>query len=288
MLPCGMPVTYPHELIKRLYARLLRALRPGLDNSPETLLASLQDDFGQLRVTEAEGYRFLYFGDQTEQSCCFVADPAWLEYDYTRAMLLGLFWCPLPAQATLLGLGGGSLANCLLRHFKPGRVTAVELRSAVVDMGRRWLGLSESPDLQLKIGCAQTFIAENPASCDLLFVDLYMEGGISRLQLQAAFFEQCRQALRPGGVLIINQWQLGNTGNPYAGRMLNELFGDDYLQVPVEEGNILLFVPASGRLPLDRQAMEQWADDLETRLGYSLRPYVSALRRASDAPAASE
>jgi len=287
MLPCGMPVTYPHELIKTLYARLFRALRPGLENSPETLLASLQDDFGLLRVTEAEGYRFLYFGDQTEQSCCFVADPAWLEYDYTRAMLLGLFWCPLPAQATLLGLGGGSLANCLLRHFKPGRVTAVELRSAVVDMGRRWLGLSESPDLQLKIGCAQNFIAENPASCDLLFVDLYMEGGISRLQLQAAFFEQCRQALRPGGVLIINQWQLGNTGNPYAGRMLNELFGDDYLQVPVEEGNILLFVPASGRLPLDRQAMEQWADDLEARLGYSLRPYVSAVRRASEAPAAS-
>ena len=83
---------------------------------------------------------------------------------------------------------------------------------------------------------------------------------------------------------MINQWQLGNTGNPYAGRMLEQLFGSDYLQVPVEEGNILLFIPASGQLFLQKLALRQWADDLESTLGYSLRPYIEALRRASEAP----
>ncbi|MFN3580177.1 MAG: spermidine synthase, partial [Pseudomonas sp.] len=217
-------------------------------------------------------------------SCCFTADPAWLEYDYTRAMLLALFWRPEPVQVTLLGLGGGSLANCLLRHFQPGQVTAVELRPAVVDAGRRWLGLSEDERLQIKLGCAERYISASPASCDLLFVDLYMEGGISRFQLQAEFFARCRRALRPGGVMVINQWQLGATGHPYAGRMLQQLFGDDYLQVPVEEGNILLFVPESGQLFLETLALRSWADDLEARLGYSLRPYIEALRRASSAP----
>ena len=250
----------------------------------ESLLEAIRDDYGVLRITEAEGYRFLYFGEQTEQSCCFEADPAWLEYDYTRAMLLALYWQHRPQQVTLLGLGGGSLANCLLRHFQPEQVTAVELRPAVVDAGRKWLGLSEDPRLQIKIGCAEQYIQESPASCDLLFVDLYMEGGISRLQLQAEFFQRCHQALRPGGLLVINQWQLGNTGNPYAGRMLEQLFGSDYLQVPVEEGNILLFIPASGQLFLQKLALRQWADDLESTLGYSLRPYIEALRRASEAP----
>ncbi|WP_373188144.1 spermidine synthase [Halopseudomonas sp.] len=260
-------------------------LDPLEDVPPEQILEEIRDDFGTLRVTEAGAYRFLYFGEQTEQSCTFTPDPAWLEYDYTRAMLLALFWQPRPQKVTLLGLGGGSLANCVLTHFAPGQVTAVELRPAVVDAGFRWLGLSQDSRLNIKIGCAEQYINESPASCDLLFVDLYLEGGISRLQLQAEFFARCHQALRPGGLLVINQWQLGESGQPYAGRMLQQLFGDAYLQVPVEEGNILLLVPESGQLFLEKLALRAWADDLEPQLGYSLRPYIEALRRASDGPA---
>ncbi len=250
----------------------------------ERLLERVRDDFGQLRVTEANGYRFLYFGEHTEQSCSFIADPAWLEYDYTRAMLLGCYWRTSPARVVTLGLGGGSLVNCLLKHFSPGRVTAVELRPAVVEVASRWMGLSADARLEVAIGCAETFVRDHPASCDLLFADLYLEGGISRLQLQRDFFRQCQRALRPGGLLVINQWQMGESGRPYAAGLLHELFGSDYLQVPVEEGNILLFIPASGSLQIERSDLLAWADELEPRLGYTLRPYVQMLRRADQAP----
>ena len=111
-----------------------------------------------------------------------------------------------------------------------------------------------------------------------------MEGGLSRLQLQAGFFHKCQQALRPGGVLVINQWQMGESGLPYGASLLNELFGDQYLQVQVEEGNILLFIPAAGQPPLnlDRPAMHDWAAGLQQRLGYSLQPYINNLHRAAD------
>jgi|SRR5690554_3845754 len=263
---------------KSLLGRLLMSDR-------ETLLERRRDDYGSLRITEnGEGYRFLYFGELTEQSCVFHADPAWLEYDYTRAMLLGAFWCAPPAQMTLLGLGGGALANCLVRHFAPSRVTAVELRAEVLALARHWLGLSDDPRLQVRIGCAERYIAAAPASCDLLFVDLYMEGGLSRLQLQANFFAKCQRALRPGGVLVINQWQMGDSGLPYAAAMLGDLFGEQYLQVQVEEGNIILFVPAVGDPPLtlDRPAMHAWAVALEPQLGYSLQPYINDLYRAGE------
>lgn len=68
--------------------------------------------------------------------------------------------------------------------------------------------------------------------------------------------------------------------------MLRELFGDGYLQAPVEEGNIILLVPEAGELELDRQGMYAWSDGLESHLGYTLRPYIHALRRAADAPEA--
>jgi spermidine synthase len=267
-----------------MFKRLRDLFRQSPMIDEEKLLEHRLDDYGQLRVTEANGYRFLYFGEQTEQSCSFIGDPAWLEYDYTRAMLLACFWQASPARTVTLGLGGGSLANALLAHFTPHQLTAVELRPAVVEMASRWMGLSTDPRLEVAIGCAEKYVLDNPASCDLLFADLYMEGGISRLQLQRAFFGQCRRALRPGGVMVVNQWQMGASGQPYAASMLEELFGKGYLQVPVEEGNILLFIPAEGTLPLDRAAMLAWADDLESRLGYSLRPYVQGLRRAEDAP----
>lgn len=54
----------------------------------ERLLAEVNDDFGMIRVLEVADYRFLEFGDAIEQSCVFTADPSWLEYDYTRAMLI--------------------------------------------------------------------------------------------------------------------------------------------------------------------------------------------------------
>ncbi|UAW97155.1 methyltransferase domain-containing protein [Halopseudomonas nanhaiensis] len=253
----------------------------------ETLLERIGDDFGELRVTQLGAYRFLYFGEQTEQSCCLTVDPGWLEYDYTRAMLLGNYWAPAEGgDMLLLGLGGGSLANCLIDHFEPQRVVAVELRPAVIGIARSHLGLTSDPRLKVIAADAQQFVTTTAERFGLICVDLYMEGGLSRLQLQGAFFEGCRKLLKPGGVLVINQWQLAESGQPYASRMLLDLFGDQYLQAPVEEGNIILVVPADGILELDRPAMNGWADALEPQLGYSLRPYIHALRRACDAPAA--
>lgn len=252
----------------------------------QTLLERRRDDYGTLRITENSlGYRFLYFGELTEQSCIYPRDPAWLEYKYLRAMLLATYWLGDGADMTLLGLGGGALANCLVRHFAPREVKVVELRGEVVNLAREWLGLSDDPRLRIEVGCAEDYLDEAPARCDLLFVDLYMEGGLSRLQLQADFFRACQKALRPGGILVINQWQMGESGLPYAAALLRDLFGEDYLQSAVVEGNIILFVPALGDPPLtlDQQAMAAWAAPLHAELGYSLKPYIDGLRPAGEA-----
>jgi len=271
---------------KTIFRRLLGYARRLMMTDSETLIESVHDDFGELRVTQLGAYRFLYFGQQTEQSCCLTSDPGWLEYDYTRAMLLGNFWIGPNPDILLLGLGGGSLANCLIEHFDPQRVVAVELRRAVVELARSRLGLSTDPRLTVIADNAERFVAQTGHRFDMICLDLYLEGGLSRLQLQAAFFAECRSLLKPGGVLVINQWQLGESGQPYASRMLSGLFGDAYLQAPVEEGNLILFVPAAGELELDRARMYAWSDGLEPQLGYTLRPYIHELRRAADAPAA--
>jgi|TARA_A100001518_G_scaffold4172_1_gene5523 spermidine synthase len=260
-------------------------LRPRGEQERE--VERLRDDFGLIRVTELGELRYLFFGEQTEQSCGLIGNPAWLEYDYTRAMLLAGYWLEDTQRVLALGLGGGSLVSAVLTHLQPQQITAVELRPGVVDVARRWFGLPDDPRLTVLIDSAEKVIEREQASADLVLLDLYMEGGITALQLRMDFLEQCHAALRPGGLMVVNQWQLGHTGQPYAAERLQKLFGDRYLQVEVEEGNIVLFIPQAGELPLDQDTMRRWADSLEPQLGYSLRPYVEVLRRAEDAiPAA--
>ena len=83
----------------------------------EHLLAEVHDEFGMIRVLEVADYRFLEFGDAIEQSCVFTADPSWLEYDYTRAMLIGALCHEHPESALFLGLGAGTLTQACLKFL---------------------------------------------------------------------------------------------------------------------------------------------------------------------------
>lgn len=99
--------------------------------SEERLLVEERDEYGVIRVIESGDYRFLEFGDGVEQSCVFMPDPAWLEYDYTRAMLLGGLCHSQPRRALFLGFGAGSLTQACLRHLPLEEAEAIDRKSVV-------------------------------------------------------------------------------------------------------------------------------------------------------------
>ncbi|MQU40828.1 spermidine synthase, partial [Pseudomonas sp. FSL R10-2172] len=105
----------------------------------ERLLAEVHDDFGMIRVLEVADYRFLEFGDAIEQSCVFTADPSWLEYDYTRAMLIGALCHDAPESALFLGLGAGTLTQACLKFLPLEDVEAIELRPDVPRLAIEYL-----------------------------------------------------------------------------------------------------------------------------------------------------
>ena len=120
----------------------------------ERLLAEVHDDFGMIRVLEVADYRFLEFGDAIEQSCVFTADPSWLEYDYTRAMLIGALCHEQPESALFLGLGAGTLTQACLKFLPLEDVEAIELRPDVPRLAIEYLGLDDDPRLYIRIGDA--------------------------------------------------------------------------------------------------------------------------------------
>ncbi|WP_308705294.1 spermidine synthase [Pseudomonas sp. N040] len=245
----------------------------------EVLLAEVHDDFGRIRVVEVGEYRFLEFGDQVEQSCVFTRDPGWLEYDYTRAMLLGALLHASPETALFLGLGAGNLTQCCLRFLPLEDVEVIELRPQVPRLAMEFLGLADDPRLTIRIGDALQLL-DSAETADLIFLDLYTDTGPAAGHLAWRFLEDCQRKLNPGGWLVINQWGTDG-GKPLGAALLRGLFHRHYWEIPVKEGNVILLIPASLEQGLERGGVTARAEQLAPRLGYSLLPLLEAVRPAS-------
>jgi len=245
----------------------------------EVLLEEVIDAHGRIRVVEVGPYRFLEFGEEVEQSCTFTQDPAWLEYDYNRAMLLGALCHPAPRRALFLGLGAGTLTQACLKWLPLESVEALELRPDVPRLARQHLGLTDDPRLSIRIGDAMELL-ETAAQADLIFIDLYTDVGPSSAHLAWRFLENCQAKLKPGGWLMINQWS-ATDGKPLGAPLLRGLFRHHYWECPVVEGNVILLVPASLEQELDEAGVRARVRDLTPQAGFDLEPYLDSLRAAT-------
>lgn len=245
----------------------------------EELLAEVRDEFGLVRVLQVGDYRFLEFGAAVEQSCVFMRDPSWLEYDYTRAMLMGALCHPAPETALFLGLGAGTLTQACLEFLPLEDVEAIELRPAVPELAMRYLGLQNDSRLYVRIGDAVELL-ESAETADLIFVDLYTDVGPAAAHLAWNFLKRCQEKLNPDGWLIINQWGTDDD-KPLGAALLRGLFHRHYWECPVKEGNVVLLIPAELEQTLDEEGLRQRAACLAPRLGYSLDSLIAALRPAS-------
>ncbi|HGM5579524.1 TPA: spermidine synthase [Pseudomonas putida] len=245
----------------------------------ERLLARVEDAYGVISVYEVEDYRFLEFGDAIEQSCTFTADSSWLEYDYTRAMLVGALCHPQPESALFLGLGAGTLTQACLKFLPLEDVEAIELRPDVPRLAMEYMGLDDDPRLYVRIGDALELLP-TAEKADLIFVDLYTDHGPGVGHLAWKFLEQCQQQLNPDGWLVINQWA-GDDGRPLGAALLRGLYHRHYWELPVKEGNVILLVPADLEQALDLEGLRARAEALAARLGYSLEYLIREVRAAS-------
>lgn len=245
----------------------------------ELILAEVHDAFGMIRVLEVQDYRFLEFGDAIEQSCVFTADPSWLEYDYTRAMLIGALCHQQPDSALFLGLGAGTLTQACLQFLPLEDVECIELRPDVPRLAMQYLGLADDPRLYIRVGDALALLPSTEPS-DLIFVDLYTDHGPAAAHLAWGFLEACQQRLNPDGWLIINQWA-GDDGKPLGAALLRGLYHRHYWELPVKEGNVIVIVPADLEQVLDLDGLRQRAELLAPRLGYSLEGLIEQIRPAS-------
>jgi len=244
----------------------------------KVLIDQCEDSYGRIAVDAIAGYRFLVFGENVEQSCVKVDNPAWLEYQYTRAMLLGGLCHPSPESALFLGLGSGVLTQaCMLALPSLYDIEVIELRPDVVRMASQHLGFNAKDErLTLRYGDAMELL-QTAEQADLIFMDLYDENGPARGHLAWKFLQDCRDKLNENGWLIINQWATADY-QPLAAALLRGVFEHHYWEIPVKEGNVILLVPASYEQTLPLAELRQRAKQLTKILGYRLTNVVERIR----------
>jgi spermidine synthase len=236
-----------------------------------------RDEQGWICVHDDGVRRFLTFGNQVEQSCMLLADPLRLEHVHTQAMMLGALFVGSPERATLLGLGGGSLAKCLLHLYPHCRIRAVEQRARVEAVARDYFALPHDPRLRVLIADAGDYLAGTRRPSDLIFADLFGADAMDVQQASAEFMHACRARLTCRGVLVSNLWHRDPKQTEAAQTAIARAFDGRLLRLDVQSGNRIVYAFA-GDLPRPhRRTLFEQAQSLGLALGIPARRLARGL-----------
>ena len=149
--------------------------------------------------------RTLEFTPGDIQSEMRLSRPSALVLSYARAMMCFALLAPRPRHILMVGLGGGSMLKFCHRHFPQARITVLEVRADVIGVREQFQVPPDDARLRvLHCDAAGWLDRAAAARADVLLVDGFDAAGLPPALSSAAFYANCRHALRPGGVLVVN------------------------------------------------------------------------------------
>ena len=174
----------------------------------ETILHEKTSAFGTIVVVdEDDGTRTLRFGRHgARQSAYRPDDPERLVLPYTEVALTALALSGEPRRILVLGLGGGTLAGFLRRHYPAAHIDAVDIDPEVVRVAKQYFGFREDGRMRAHVTDGRKFIEGAREPYDLIFLDAFGTTSVPAHLTTREFLEAVRRATRPQGVVVGNLW----------------------------------------------------------------------------------
>lgn len=122
-----------------------------------------------------------------------------------------------PRRALLLGLGGGTVAQLLLRRFGPFAIIGVDDNPTVIELAVQELGLDPNA-VEIVIADAFAYVAACRERFDYIVIDLYRGGAVPSQVFTVPFLRQLRRLLYPRGHLALNL-----VSDPFLARRIERL-----------------------------------------------------------------
>lgn len=244
----------------------------------ETVLFEGESPYTNIRVYEKDdGLRYLSFG-VFEQSAFKTDDPSYLHYAYLRTAMASFALAERPVKKVLLvGMGGGSLATFIHRHFPEVEIDVVEIDPVVVRLAKEYFGFAESPEVRVHVGDGRTYLRRSKESYDLIILDAYKAGGIPFHLTTVEFMQLVRDRLNPGGVVAAHLWeQFVNKYFDAQIATIDRVFSNTY-RFATGEGSSLIFATPSAEW-VDRTQAVEAGEELtrQHRLPFDLGQLIAA------------
>jgi spermidine synthase len=158
-----------------------------------------------------------------------------------------------PKRVAILGNAAGTTARAYGELFPATRVDGVEIDGELNEIGEKYFGLEPRPTLHLHTADARPWLRQQDgARFDAISIDAYRQPYIPFYLTTREFFEEVRDRLATGGVVVIN---VGHPeGQDELEKVLSATMGDVFPYVmrdPVEETNTQL-VASTSPLSADR------------------------------------
>jgi spermidine synthase len=241
-------------------------------------------------VSEADGVRYLHFGSEWVQGAMRIARPWSLELDYTREMMAGLLlrqpgrW---PRSALLIGLGAGSLARFLYRHYPDCRITVLEINPQVEYIARLYFKLPDDPlRLDVHIGCGADYLQQASRRFDLILSDGFDAGGRPGMLDTPAFYQSAQARLSDSGLFCVNL--LREKGFKRSVELIQTAFqGHCHVFPSCPSGNTIVFGRGNQPVEVGLALLRTRAEELQQRTRLKLTDTITRLEQSgisNDAP----
>jgi spermidine synthase len=155
-------------------------------------------------VYESLRSKALHFSISEIQSRMQLTDPYALDLEYTRTMMGFLMFKPEPAVVAMIGLGGGSMAKFCHRYLPRTRIQVVEINPHVIALRDEFKVPPDDQRFSVIRGDGALFVRDCATSVDVLLVDGFDSNGQPAKLSSQRFYDDCRDALQPGGIMVVN------------------------------------------------------------------------------------
>jgi spermidine synthase len=108
-----------------------------------------------------------------------------------------------PGRIAILGNGAGTTARAYAKYFPDTQIDGVEIDGELHDIGKRYFGLRERPQLHLYTEDARPFLRRIDETYDAIFVDAYRQPYIPFYLTTTEFFTLARDPLEDVNTLLV-------------------------------------------------------------------------------------
>jgi spermidine synthase len=240
--------------------------------------------YNLVRVIRTQGFMWLALNDARFSHTTRKEGAVW-SGSYQDDYALG----PMLVEARrllVLGMGAGGSIRMTRLTAPDIEIDAVEIDPLVVEAADRFFGLRAEPRrLRIHVADARPWLARSRASYDLIHVDLYHGGPYVPFYLVTEeFFSLVRAHLTPGGLLMMNVYDLGAEREILSATVatLRRVYPSVLVLSRADKNHILFAFPRAHSLDSIEAQLQQLAQsqggtaDLARRALTSLREFVPA------------